>query len=68
MVTVNRRGKSKTAALISTVAAMGKENYDSAYAMWKMGAPAKELAEQHGVPEMNLEYSFELRLIIESKE
>lgn len=47
---------------------MGKENYDSAYAMWKMGAPVKELAQHYEVPELHLDYSFELRLIHESKE
>lgn len=67
MATVNRRGKSLVPVL-DTVSSMPPEDYNAAYAMWKMGSPAKELAEQHGVPEMNLEYSFELRLIMESKE
>ena len=67
MATVDRRGKS-VVPVLDTVASMAPEDYNSAYAMWKMGSPAKELAEQHGVPEMNLEYSFELRLIMEPKE
>jgi hypothetical protein len=67
MATANRQGKSLVPVL-DTVSSMAPEDYNSAYAMWKMGAPTKELAEQHGVPEMNLEYSFELRLIMESKE
>lgn len=68
MVTVNRRGKSKVPAVWSTVANMLREDYDTAYAMWKMGAPVKELAEQYNVSDTLLDYSFDLRLMMESKE
>jgi hypothetical protein len=47
---------------------MPLEDYDSAYALWKMGTPVKQLAEQYNVNDMVLDYSFELRLIHESKE
>ena len=68
MVTVERIGKSTGAALMSTISKLGKEDYDSAYALWKMGAPVRPLADQYNVNTWALEYSFELRQIHESKE
>jgi hypothetical protein len=67
MATVDRRGKS-VAPAVHSVSLMPLEDYDSAYALWKMGTPVKQLAEQYNVNDMVLDYSFELRLIHESKE
>lgn len=68
MATVDRRGKSIASAWGTIADNMPPEDYNVAYAMWKMGASAEQLAEQYNVNGLLLDYSFELRLIHESNE
>jgi hypothetical protein len=48
METVNRAGKSY-ANTIYTLSAIPNEEFEAAYALWKMGAPIEAVAEHLGV-------------------
>jgi hypothetical protein len=50
-----------------SVSDMSPEDYDVAYALWKMGTPANTLAPQYSVNPWELDYLFELRYKSESR-
>lgn len=65
MATVNRSGKSVVNAIYS-IRDVPRDELLGAYAMWKMGADLKELAESLDVNLWALEHSFMLRKRMES--
>jgi hypothetical protein len=44
------------------------EDYDAAYALWKMGTPIGVLATRHEVDDWELEYMFESRQHVEDQQ
>lgn len=57
MVTV----KFKNPGWGDNISDMPIEDYNTAYALWKMGTPAATLAEQYNVNPWELDYLFDLR-------
>jgi hypothetical protein len=64
MVTADRSGKSVALGLLD-IRDVPREDYDSAYVLWKMGAPIGPLAIQLMVDEFSLKGVFEVQRWVE---
>jgi hypothetical protein len=60
MATADRSGKSVVPDF-RAISDLPREDYDSAYVLWKMGAPIGPLAEQLRVQRALLHFSFRVR-------